>query len=323
MPATITHAYFVNDVYDILPANIQQNCSLSRTRMFGQSMDALMFYHLFSPLPGKKIREFAGYFHRNESQDYFISLLDAIKEQEAINDVDVCSYLVGMICHYVLDSTVHPFVFYKTGVFDKEDPTTYKYNNVHEFMEVFLDNDMIKRRTGSNPYRFPIGKFCFDLAPFSNKLNTVIDTSFSHTFQLENMSKIYYSSCKQMKFALNTFRKDRFGVKKFIYKLCDTFTPKKMFRFEAISYHYPLKDRHNFLNQNHKLWRNPTTYDMTSTESFLDLYLKSIKIAKIIVCASFDYLQGKEINLKKIFVNKNYVTGLDCSEKKELKYFEF
>ena len=87
------------------------------------------------------------------------------------------------------------------------------------------------------------------------------------------------------------------------YKLIDTFMPKGIFRFEAISYHYPLEDKHNYLNSNHKLWRNPTSYNMTSTESFVDLYLKSIKTAKVLICASFDYINNKDIDLDKIFEN--------------------
>ena len=56
-------------------------------------------------------------------------------------------FLYGFICHYVLDSNVHPFVFYKTGLFDKKDKNSYKYNNLHAFMETYFDNYMIKEKT--------------------------------------------------------------------------------------------------------------------------------------------------------------------------------
>ena len=126
-----------------------------------------------------------------------------------------------------------------------------------------------------------------------------------------------------MKNSIKLFRVDSHGIKKNIYKFVDTITPKSVFRFEAVSYYYPLEDRHNFLNKDHHLWRNPTTYDITSTESFVDLYLKAIKLAKVLICASFDYLDGKDIDLEKVFTNNSYITGLDCNQKKELKYFEF
>lgn len=323
MPATVVHAYFSQDVYDILPSTIKNKLNVDRLKTFGQSTDSLMFYNLFNILPGKRVRSFQNYFHTNKTQEFFINLINYIKENNYINDSDVCSFLVGAICHYVLDSTIHPYIFYKTGYFNKKDKSTYKYNNVHAFMETFLDNDMIKRRENINPYKFKIGKFCLNTKAFSKELNDTLDKVFDQTFEFKNMSKIYSRSLKQMKRAIVVFRQDQFGVKKFFYKLADTFTSRKTFRFEAISYHYPIQDRHNFLNENHKIWRNPTTYDMTSTESFLDLYLRSLKLAKVIVCASFDYITGKEIDLEKVFNNNSYITGLNCFLEKELKYFEF
>ena len=42
MPATITHAYFSKDVFDILPSNIKNVIDCSRIKMFGQS--SLLFF---------------------------------------------------------------------------------------------------------------------------------------------------------------------------------------------------------------------------------------------------------------------------------------
>lgn len=323
MPATITHAYFAKDVFDILPSNIKNTIDCSRIKMFGQSMDSLMFYNMFSILPGKKIRDFCKEFHSCKTQEYFVNLIKYIKENNLANDMDVCSYLAGLICHYVLDSNIHPYIIYKTGVFDKKKRNSYKYNHVHEFMETFIDNDMVKRREKTNPYKFRLDKFCFNTRDFSDSLDNVIDYSFFETFGIKNMHSIYYKSLKQMKNILYIFRRDTYGIKKVIYKLVDTFTSRKIFRFESISYHYPLEDRHNYLNSEHRIWRNPTAYNMTSTESFSDLYVKSIKTAKVLICASFDYINNKNIELEKIFTNISYITGRNCDLKKELKYFEF
>ena len=323
MPATVVHAYFAQDLNDILPKEIKNKLDVDRLKTFGQSTDSLMFYNLFSILPGKKIRDFQKYFHTNKTQDFFVNLINYIKENDYTEDIDVNSFLVGTICHYVLDSTVHPYIYYKTGYFNKNDKSTYKYNNVHTFMETFLDNDMIKRRESINPYKFNISKFSFDTSKFSNELKDTIKYTFKETFDVDNMDKIYYKSLKQMRNSIFIFRQDRYGIKKFFYKLDDTFTSKRVFRFEAISYHYPLNDRHNFLNENHKLWRNPCDYSLTSEESFLDLYLRALKLAKVMICASFDYINGKDIELEKVFINKSYITGLDCELDKKLKYFEF
>lgn len=322
MPATIAHSVFAKDVFDILPEDISKCLDVNKCKMYGQSIDAMKFYNMFSIFSGKKIRNLQEYFHKTQTQEFFINLLSYMRDNN-IKDKDTCSFLIGFICHYALDSTLHPYIIYKTGMFDKRYPDTYKYNNVHAFMETFIDNDIVRRRFKINPYKFKLNKYCFDISPFSNNLNKTIDYSFYNTFKIRGISKVYYKSLKDMKLALWLFRKDRFGIKKFFYKLLDTFTSKRCFRFEAISYHYPLEDVHNYLNSNHQIWRNPTTYDMTSNESFVDLYLKAIKFAKVLSCASFDYLNGKDIDLEQIFDNTSYVTGLECNLPKELKYFEF
>ena len=323
MPASVTHAYFASDIYDILPAKIKNYLSVSRLRMFGQSTDSFIFYRLFSLKNSHSLRKFQKLFHTTKSREFFLTLITYMKDNHLEKDIDTCSFLCGFICHYVLDSMVHPFIFYKTGEFDKKRPETYKYNNLHLFMETYLDNYLIWDREKRNPYTFPIHQFCFDLKPFSVGLNKTINYSFNQTFHISNMSSKYYESLKDMKFSFRVFRQDAYGIKKFVYKFVDSFTTKRCFRFEAISYHYPRNTHFDFLNFKHHLWRNPTTYSITSRDSFYDLYAKSLKVAKKMIEDTFSYLNGGKIDLNTVYQNLSYVTGLDCDLKKELKYFEF
>ena len=134
MPATMTHACFAKDVYDILPDDIKNSLSISRLKMFGQSTDSLMFYNLLSLSPGKDIRKFQSFFHRNQSQEFFLNLIRYIKDNY-INDSDTLSFLVGFICHYILDSTIHPYIFYKTGNFIKgKKETFYTYAGLGDLL---------------------------------------------------------------------------------------------------------------------------------------------------------------------------------------------
>ncbi|MBR3146044.1 MAG: zinc dependent phospholipase C family protein [Bacilli bacterium] len=322
MPATITHSYYAKDLYEVLPDNITSKLDLSRTKMFANSTDSFMFYNILSLKSDNNLRKFQYYFHTHKTNQFFINLLEYVRKNN-IDDTDTYSFIVGFISHFVLDSNIHPYIIYRTGMFNKKDKNTYKYNGIHHFMEVFLDNDLIKRRENINPYKFNITKYCFNTKKFSNDLNNTIDYTFYTTFDLKNMSKKYYRSLKQMKTFLRLFRKDRFGIKKFFYKLIDTITPRGVFRFECISYHYPLEDKHNYLNNNHNMWKNPADDSITSTESFVDLYLKSLKEARDITIKVFEYLNGEDINLESLFLNKTYTSGLDCDKEKELKYFEF
>lgn len=323
MPATITHAYFAQDVVETLDLSIKNKVDINKIRMFGQSTDPLMFYNIVNLKPGKEVRKFQKTFHTSNTRLFFLNTINYIKDNKLDNDKNVMSFLYGFICHYVLDSTVHPFIIYKTGYFNKRKKETFKYNNIHSFMECFIDMDMVKRREKTNPYKFKFDKFCFCLEPFSDNLNGVINYSFLTTYNFKNADKIYYKSLKQMRLFLNVFRRDPYGIKKNLYKFIDTFTKQNTFRMEAISYHYNLDDKHNFLNSNHNIWHNPVKYDIVSRESFIELYLKSIKTAKKIIEEVDKYFKGDNVDLCNIFLNLNYLTGLDCDLEKDIRYFEF
>lgn len=96
-----------------------------------------------------------------------------------------------------------------------------------------------------------------------------------------------------------------------------------MFRFEALSYHYKSKREEYFLNTRHEIWFNPCDKNIFSYESFDDLYKKSILEARDIIIKLDMYFKSKKVNLCDIFLNKSYLTGLDCDNKNTLKFFYF
>ncbi|MBO5138179.1 MAG: zinc dependent phospholipase C family protein [Bacilli bacterium] len=325
MPATMTHAYFAIDVFNKLDGNSKMAIknNLLQYKMFSQSTDPLMFYNIETLKPGKSIRSFQYTFHATKSQLFFCSLVDNIKRYNLENDPSVLAYLYGMICHYVLDSNVHPFVFYKTGKFVKTDKSTYKYNNVHSFMETFIDIEMMKRNGINSPYGFRIDNFTFDLGEFNEGLNLIIDSTFSYVFGINNMSTIYYTSLVHMKRFLKRYMIDDTGIKRMLYKMIDKCLPKYIFRFEALSYHYKCRYGDFFLNSKRDIWYNPVDPSICSYDSFDDLYNKSIQEAVFIINSVDAYLHGKNINLKLIFKNKSYISGLDCNIGLNFKKFAF
>ena len=326
MPATLTHAKFAVDVYNSLDKTYKtyktiDNKDFLKYKMFAQSTDPLMFYNIESLHKGRNIRQLQFYFHTNKSQDFFIKLCQIIKDNKLYNDSSVISFLYGFICHYVLDSNIHPFVIYKTGLFDKKKKDTYKYNGCHAYMETYLDNIMLKNMN-EDPYSFKIYNYSFDLDSFSDNLNMVISKSFKDVFSVNNMDNIYYKSLKQMRRFLKRYRYDKFGIKLFFYKMLDLFTSKRMFRFYTLSYHTSLENDDRYLNESRKNWYNPVDPSIKSNKSFYDLYNKSITEACYIIKEVNRYFNS-DVDLKKVFSNKSYLSGLSCDVPHDFKKFEF
>lgn len=324
MPATAVHAFFAEDIYQNLDSKYQKRIKENKKSflMFAQSMDSMMFYQILNLKKKGSLNHFSYTFHTKKVNLFFKTLITTMKKEKSYEDSQTLAFIYGLICHFVLDSTIHPFVFYKTGNFDKKKKETYIYNSLHTYMETFLDQVMIKKRTPPKK-SFHFKDFCFDFKKFSTPLKKTIRSCFFHVYQIKNMDQIYYQSLKQMCFILEIFRLDSHGIKKFFYKKLDLFTPKKFIRLESLSY-YRVENKHDYLNQTHKKWCYPTDKKITSKEDFFDLYQSSIKYASFIIDkVNLYFFKNQSIDIDQLFQNKSYLTGLDCSKKKTLQYFEF
>ncbi len=326
MPATVTHAYFGMDVYNNLPIGLKELLMDEKKdlRMFAQGMDPFFFYHKISLKNGKKQQDFALYFHTNKTREFFINLVNYIKYNNYYQIPDVMAYLYGFIAHYVLDSTIHPYVFYKTGEWKKTDKESYKYRGLHHNMEVFLDNYLISKREQEKVHSFKFYDYCFEFKPFSKELEEVIDYAFKETFGINEMSNFYKQALKDMHFALKYFRYDKIGVKRIVYTTCEAITSKSFFPFSVISYHISTDDKKNYLNLDKQEWCHPCLKREKHTDSFDELYDKSLQEALDIIKKVNAYIKDtKKVDLTKVFKNLSYKTGKDCAKDNELKYFEF
>ena len=326
MPSTMTHTYFAIDVYDSLSIASKEllldHKELLKTA--SQSMDPLFFYNIVNLKSGKKIRNFGNYFHTHKTNEFFTTLINYIKYNNYSYDGEVMAYLYGMICHFVLDSTVHPFVVFKTGNFDEKNKETYKYNQLHGELESFFDNYMIAHRENIVPWKFKCYNFGMNTDSLGKNLTEVIDFTYKEVFNKNKMSDIYLSSIKQMKSFYYLFRYDPYGLKKNIYKLIDTIAPKSFLRLEPISYHINPKNKGSWLNLERSKWTYPTNNKLNHKESIIDLYSISIDKALNIINSVNEYIyDNKKIKLDKLFNNLSYFTGRDIELEEEVRYFDF
>lgn len=325
MASTITHAYFIMDVMDKLDIKTKEFLFDKKDflKTTAQSMDTLFFYNLTNLKKGKRVREFGHYFHNYNVYEFFKTLINYIKYNGYRYNSSVMAYLYGMISHYVLDSTMHPFVIYKTGVFNKNDVSTYKYNHLHERLETYFDNYLILIKKEIKPYKYRCYTF-FDTSSFNSELKEVIDFTYKEVFGINNMSKVYIQSINNMRFFYKTFRYDPYGIKVKFYKMIDFFKPRKYLKLDILSYHQPVYKYQDYLNLEHKTWCNPTDDAIKSNKSLIELYTLALDSTVKMITKINQYIyEDKKINLYLTIKNNSYETGRDCKVGRELKYFEF
>ena len=184
MPSTLTHTYFILDVYEKLDIDnkILLKDQKEKLKVFSQSLDPLNFYFSFKKEKGKKVRSFAEVFHTTKTQEFLITLINYIKYNYYSNNPEALALLYGFLSHYILDSKIHPYVYYHTGEFNKKKKETYKYNSKHHELETSIDRYLIKKNENIKPKKFKHYNYTFNIDNLSKTLKEIIDFSFKETY---------------------------------------------------------------------------------------------------------------------------------------------
>lgn len=326
MPSSITHAYFAQDVLNkVSDLSKRKICNNDYLRVFAQGPDLFYFYNNLSS-NNMKIRSFGGYCHKHKTQEFFVNLVSYIKDNNLSGNGDVMSFLYGYITHMILDSVMHPFIYYKTGVFDRSNFNTYKYNGLHGEMEYYLDIYMIYQKEKKEAIKFKCYKYFSNISKFDDELNKLIDYVFKKTYDKDNMSNYVLKGTKGLRIVFKYIRYDRFGLKKYFYKLVDFFSSKDSSRKEIMSYHVLHNKKLHYLNLDKKTWNHPCDINRVYDLSFVELYIIAIDKASNLINKVNLYLNDDNANKRELyylFKDTSYITGMDCENGLSMQYFEF
>lgn len=151
MPSIYTHDRFGDRVFRALPEEIREHLKphMTQFRIGLQGPDFLFFYH---PLIKRMPNKLGHRQHKTPAKDFFEPLLPLLRKLGY--DSPEYAYVVGFICHFMLDSESHEYVNKKA----KEKG----FN--HLVMEIEFDRYLMKK-DGLNPLKFAI----WDYVPRDSK----------------------------------------------------------------------------------------------------------------------------------------------------------
>jgi len=327
MPSLITHDIFAKEVYNKLPSHIKDTFKQEKQiyQTFAQSHDYLFYYKSLNIRLTKKVNRLGKIGHRRNTQDYIINIIKLIQEYHLQLYQPDIAYLYGTITHYILDSTCHPFIFYKTGVYDsrKKIKSQKKYKGLHALMERSLDAYYYKKYYKKEYKLCNVSKEIIKNPKLSIDLITLINMAYKKTYNEDNVGIYYYKGIKNAKRIYSLFINDRHKIKYKIYSFIDKITKNKLGYINAFSTSTPIIE--DYLNINHKEWNHPCIKEEIHNESFEDLYNIALDKCLIIFETIYQVLyENKNINtLKKVIPNVSYSTNLDLTKNKPMKYFEF
>lgn len=140
MPAAYTHYKFGQEVLFHLSNKKLREVIAHYPKMFDLGLYGpdILFY---CGIPGKKERNHLGFsLHKEVAADFFIRAKDSILAKNNPAKGAGLSYILGMICHFVLDSECHTFIEY---CMEKEGLS-------HTEIEMDLERELLER-DGYNP----------------------------------------------------------------------------------------------------------------------------------------------------------------------------
>lgn len=298
------------------------NQELTIYQTFAQSHDYL-YYYTFDIKNSKRIKALGRRAHHKHTQDYLINILKEIKENHLEDDQQAIAYLYGSITHYCLDSTCHPYIFFKTGIYRKANKESHKYKGEHNRMEKDLDAIYFEKYTGKKYNKCNLNRDIIHKPIFSSKLKTLITDVYKKTYNEDDIGTFYYKGIKNAKIVNALAINDPIGIKRILYKIIDKITNKQFGCLQAYSTHI-LKPNLSYLNKEHKTWNHPSNPDIKYNYSFEDLFdMSKEKAVKIIRELNKVLYENKQIeDILKYIPDIDYSTGLLIEESRRMDYFE-
>ena len=149
----------------------------------------------------------------------------------------------------------------------------------------------------------------------------IMDYALKETYGKEHGGVMYLIGSQKMYRNLKYFVRDRFGIKKQLFKIVDLFK-KNLDMFYADLPFYNHLEKYDFHNSAKKAWHHPVTNEEYHT-GVIDLFDQADEMASSIIKEVSLYLfEDKTIDLHKLFTNLSYNTGLNCDQPEPMKYFK-
>lgn len=274
MPNIITHTLFANEMMESLK---EQDWLQTRKHLveIGANGPDFLFFDGLSPkhfFKGHGLSKIGSKLHSAHINDFYNSALISIdNESDPIIRMDMMAYVCGHLCHWALDSTMHPYVFYRTG------DCTGRSSWNHHRMESVMDSIMLKIKRGQTIKDFDASKICKADYPEARAIARIYVPAISRIFDEDIKPSLIKDSLDDWHFMQKMFR-DPSGKKIKTFKALEKISGTvNLFS----GYFVPSEpiDNHDTLNLLHKEWYNPVSNE-ESTQSVLDLYEEALKKAE-------------------------------------------
>ncbi len=254
MPSLITHYEFVKQFFPN-----QKNIFYLAT----QGPDPFFYYGYTTPFKKdiKDVRSYGTFLHEI---DPFISFTFLINYINKINNTSqkeiLMNFTKGLLSHYILDRTCHPYIFYKTGFPLGKTIYSFYHSNFETTVDVILEEHFKD---------YPSYKKILKHKNKELKLvsNMMYELSL-HLSRLNVKKNSYYHSVKTMLIVNRIINSKVFGLRKAIF---NKFIPHSTINAMSHPKYKNIDKSLDYLNTSNKERKDVVTNATKGTNSFYDL----------------------------------------------------
>lgn len=272
MPAIITHDLFAKDIYGETFESVGGSRDEAEAFLLGnQGPDPLFFV-----APDPRYRSVGGLartLHRARPAEFLVALKSAVRELPARERSTGRAYVLGYLCHYLLDRTVHPLILSQVqalcgagveglGVEDAAE--------VHAVAETELDEMVLTVKRGETVATYnPATAILRGRDAMIGAVGRLYATATREAFGLEVPASLFKSAVRADRLARQALYSPA-GAKRAVLSAAERLVrPHAM--TGAMSHRAAERTDSAFANAARAPWRHPAT-EAESNASFWDLY---------------------------------------------------
>lgn len=319
MPNIITHTLFAQEIFDKVD---EATHDLFEPRLqlleIGSNGPDFLFFHGMNPKDFYKksdLRVAGSMFHAAHVNDFYQKALISIRnEQDEDIKKDMMTYVCGHLCHWALDATSHPYVFYRTG------PCKGKSACYHHRFESLLDAIMLKVKRECTIEDFKFYEVCDVTKEQARAIARIYVVAIRQILGFDIKPHQILESLNDWHF-IETLFYDASGDKLKALQTLETFTKAYNSLSGYIVPNHP-DDPYDVMNLLHTRWVHPSDSSFVSTESFFDLYDRAQLLAMEAIRLLLAACQNPDLDEDLLLLIKDRNYNLGVSNQDEMTNFD-
>lgn len=314
MPGFVTHHIFGVNSYKKLQDKNIKSIIKKHHEVFALGLQGgdLFFYFLPSS-SGIGMPKVGNKMHKEKTGEFFRQLIHATSTVTTNYDFEVCTaYILGYIGHYLLDTKVHPYVYFRVS-----PKISREILGIHFGLETDIDREVLFHYRGLKQTEFSHRKAINVSNSEQDVIAKLLHQSIFATYDLELSTTFIKAAIVSLKIETELLVDKNNTKHKIISFLEDITNSGAFFSPMLINDIEHMKDPCNTSNSE---WYNPWNSDIKTTDSVFDIMDTSIdeynnRIISMYnaLYKAFKHIENPNPSILEELGNLSFTSGLDCN----------